>query len=148
MLTYEIHSSYISALYLWFFTRLLYTYAAWLKREGLKQAILNIEICWHSTYNMLFRVVELKVFCDSNEQISLSVNSWNLIKNMINYIIVTFLTYIIVLWFHYIYYHVFNIYMYNGSSNVVLCWLKLPAKTATILLQSKSLTPGDFLAFG
>ncbi|CAI6355747.1 unnamed protein product [Macrosiphum euphorbiae] len=59
------------------------TYAAWLKREGLKQAILDIETRWNSTFNMLSRLIELKPFCITNEQIILSSNDWNSVEKII-----------------------------------------------------------------
>ncbi|XP_022182378.1 uncharacterized protein LOC111042165 [Myzus persicae] len=59
------------------------TYAAWLKREGLKQAILDIETWWNSTFNMLYRLIELKQFCVTNEQIILSSNDWNLVGRIV-----------------------------------------------------------------
>ncbi|XP_022167062.1 zinc finger BED domain-containing protein 4-like, partial [Myzus persicae] len=59
------------------------TYAAWLKREGLKQAILDIETRWNSTFNMLYRLIELKQFCVTNEQIILSSNDWNLVGKIV-----------------------------------------------------------------
>ncbi|CAI6373473.1 unnamed protein product [Macrosiphum euphorbiae] len=58
-------------------------YAAWLKREGLKQAILDIETRWNSTFNMLYRLIELKQFCVTNEQIILSSNDWNLVGKIV-----------------------------------------------------------------
>lgn len=63
------------------------SYALLLKKENLKQAILDISTRWSSTYLMLERLYELKMFCDDHQQINndlkLSSLDWERIENMV-----------------------------------------------------------------
>ncbi|KAL5246306.1 hypothetical protein ACI65C_013714 [Semiaphis heraclei] len=60
------------------------TYSAWLKKEGLKQAILDIETRWNSTHNMLNRLLELRTFCSVNAKKLLNDHDWDSIHNLKN----------------------------------------------------------------
>ncbi|KAL4092039.1 hypothetical protein QTP88_026613 [Uroleucon formosanum] len=60
------------------------TYAAWLKIEGLKHAILDIETRWNSTYNMLNRLLELRIICIVNAKKLLNDHDWDSIQSLVS----------------------------------------------------------------
>lgn len=65
-------------------------YATWLKRKNLKYAIIDNETRWNSVYNMLFRLLELKEFCqthhNTNTELKLKKSEWDSIKSIVSFI--------------------------------------------------------------
>ncbi|CAI6373161.1 unnamed protein product [Macrosiphum euphorbiae] len=63
-------------------------YATWLKRKNLKYAIIDNETRWNSVYNMLFRLLELKEFCqthhNTNTELKLKKSEWDSIKSIVD----------------------------------------------------------------
>jgi len=64
-------------------------YVALLKKDGLKQAILDNITRWSSKYLMLLRLLELKNFCKDHQQINhdlkLNNNEWRQIECLVIY---------------------------------------------------------------
>jgi len=54
------------------------------KKEGLKQAILDIETRWNSTYNMLNRLLKLRTNCSVNAKKLLNDHDWDSIQNLVS----------------------------------------------------------------
>lgn len=75
------------------------SYAALLKKDNLKQAVLDNATRWDSTYLMLIRLYELKKFCDDHCQINYDLNisetNWERFKNMVNILFILKLIYLI-----------------------------------------------------
>ena len=65
------------------------SYVALLKKDGLKQAILDNTTRWSSKYLMLLRLLELKNFCEDHQQINndLKLNNieWRRIECLVIY---------------------------------------------------------------
>ncbi|XP_050063380.1 uncharacterized protein LOC126552698 [Aphis gossypii] len=64
------------------------SYAALLKKDNLKQAIIDIVTRWSSIYSMLHRLIELKSFCKDHELINsnlfLNNRDWDKISSLVN----------------------------------------------------------------
>eukprot|EP00102_Acyrthosiphon_pisum_P019658 XP_016656868.1 PREDICTED: zinc finger BED domain-containing protein RICESLEEPER 1-like [Acyrthosiphon pisum] len=63
-------------------------YATWLKRKNLKYAIIDNETRWNSVFNMLFRLLELKEFCQThhstNTELKLKKSEWDSIQSIVD----------------------------------------------------------------
>ncbi|XP_060881953.1 uncharacterized protein LOC132953587 [Metopolophium dirhodum] len=63
-------------------------YATWLKRKNLKYAIIDNETRWNSVVNMLFRLLELKEFCQThhstNTELKLKKSEWDSIQSIVD----------------------------------------------------------------
>ncbi|KAE9528693.1 hypothetical protein AGLY_012268, partial [Aphis glycines] len=64
------------------------SYAALLKKDNLKQAIIDIVTRWSSIYSMLHRLIELKSFCKDHELINSNLffnnRDWDKISSLVN----------------------------------------------------------------
>lgn len=64
-------------------------YATWLKRKNLKYAIIDNETRWNSVFNMLFRLLELKEFCQThhstNTELKLKKSEWDSIQSIVSF---------------------------------------------------------------
>ncbi|XP_060859135.1 LOW QUALITY PROTEIN: uncharacterized protein LOC132936427 [Metopolophium dirhodum] len=62
--------------------------ATWLKRKNLKYAIIDNETRWNSVFNMLFRLLELKEFCQThhstNTELKLKKSEWDSIQSIVD----------------------------------------------------------------
>jgi len=65
------------------------SYVALLKKDSLKQAILDNVTRWSSKYLMLVRLIDLKTFCEAHQQINndlrLNVGEWRRIESLVVY---------------------------------------------------------------
>ncbi|KAL5246026.1 hypothetical protein ACI65C_013434 [Semiaphis heraclei] len=64
------------------------TYSSWLVRMNLKLAIIDNETRWNSIYNMLYRLIDLKMFCkehdETNPDLKLTDNEWISIQSVVD----------------------------------------------------------------
>ncbi|XP_015378112.1 PREDICTED: uncharacterized protein LOC107172337 [Diuraphis noxia] len=63
-------------------------YSCWLAREEYKLAILDNETRWNSLYNMLFKLLELKSFCqkydETNLELKLQNSEWECLQSIVD----------------------------------------------------------------
>jgi len=64
------------------------TYSSWLVRMNLKIAMIDNETRWNSIYNMLYRLIELKMFCkahdETNPDLKLTDNEWISVQSIVS----------------------------------------------------------------